>query len=548
MARTPHPRPSSDTACHRFPRSSLGAGVHPAKPWPRLFCRSKDRVRPGMIELVASRYRVLRELGRGGMGVVYVVEHVHTGERLALKVLNARGASDPDATGRFRREARVGAQIKSEHVVRVTDADVAPELSGAPFFVMELLEGLDLEKLVAKAGALHPDVVGALLSQVARALDKAHVLGIVHRDLKPENIFLHRRQDEPPIAKVLDFGISKFLQPDRGDSAGLSATSTGTLMGTPYYMAPEQARGDVDAIGACTDVWAMGLVALRLLTGETYWTARTQPELMVQLLATPMQPPSARWPFLGEKFDKWFARSCDRDPAKRWGTVGEQIRALRDALEGRGRTNAASMNAIVALLSGPSSGNHAASSASAPPHQRRPSPSSPSPKSSDPRTPTVTAVVPNVLAAGIPTPIGQTTGKASLARTANEAASLDRRRRISVAAVVAVAALIGAVTYGLFVTAPSASSPNSASAVPAAQANAPPVHAIETTALPTEMPNPIVAQPKATASASNVEPLAPARRPSPSARPAPRAPPKPRAPSTPSGPNPPAPTVDPMRP
>src|SRR5262249_10650233 len=126
------------------------------------------------IETVASRYRVVRELGRGGMGIVYVVEHIHTGELLALKVLHGAAATDPGVIGRFKREARAGAQIKSDNVVRVTDADVAPELDGAPFFVMELLDGLDLEKLVAKVGRLHPDLVVAVLSQIARALDKAH--------------------------------------------------------------------------------------------------------------------------------------------------------------------------------------------------------------------------------------------------------------------------------------------------------------------------------------------------------------------------------------
>src|SRR6266851_5517758 len=110
-------------------------------------------------ELVASRYRIIRELGRGGMGIVYVVEHIHTGEQLALKVLHGAAAVDPAAIARFKREARAGAQIKSENVVRVTDADVAPELGGAPFFVMELLEGCDLEKLVTTAGPLSAVVV-----------------------------------------------------------------------------------------------------------------------------------------------------------------------------------------------------------------------------------------------------------------------------------------------------------------------------------------------------------------------------------------------------
>jgi serine/threonine-protein kinase len=170
------------------------------------------------------------------------MEHVQTGEHLALKVFKG-GASDPDALARFRREARVGAQVTSEHVVRVTDADVAPELDGAPFFVMELLEGLDLEKLFTRAGPLHIDVVVALLSQVHRALDKAHALGIVHRDLKPENIFLHRRRDEPPIAKVLDFGISKLLQLG-GEQGGLGATRAGTLLGrrTTWHPSKREAR------------------------------------------------------------------------------------------------------------------------------------------------------------------------------------------------------------------------------------------------------------------------------------------------------------------
>src|SRR5437879_3447777 len=120
------------------------------------------------LEHIASRYRVIRELGRGGMGVVYVVEHVHTGERLALKVLHGAAATNPDVIARFKREARAGAQIRSEHVVRVTDADVAPELNGAPFFVMELLEGFDLEKAIGKLGALRRDVVIDILSQVGR--------------------------------------------------------------------------------------------------------------------------------------------------------------------------------------------------------------------------------------------------------------------------------------------------------------------------------------------------------------------------------------------
>ena len=293
------------------------------------------------IQNIGSRYRVIRELGRGGMGVVYLVEHQHTGEQLALKVLHGAAASDPGAIARFKREARVGAQLKSDHVVRITDADVAAELGGAPFFVMELLDGLDLEKLVEKVGPLAPDVVVAILSQIAGPLDKAHASGIVHRDLKPENIFLHRREDGTLIAKILDFGISKFLSPDPASTAALGTTADGTLMGTPHYMAPEQARGLIDQIGPHTDVWAMGLIALRTLTGGIYWTAETQADLMVEILVAPLSAPSARWPFVGEKFDAWFARSCQRDGKQRWRSVSEQIAALTEALRGSPRTSQA---------------------------------------------------------------------------------------------------------------------------------------------------------------------------------------------------------------
>ncbi|MBI3205663.1 MAG: serine/threonine protein kinase [Myxococcales bacterium] len=285
--------------------------------------------------LIASRYRVLRELGRGGMGVVYVVEHVNTGDHLALKLLLAHANASPETVERFKREARAPAKIKSEHVVKVTDADVAPELDHAPFLVMELLDGQDLEKLVETYGMLPPDQVVDLLAQVARALDKAHAAGIVHRDLKPENLFLHKREGGSEIVKILDFGISKVMG---GEGLGSTAqagggTKTGAVFGTPLYMAPEQAKGLQAQIGPCTDIWALGLIAYRLITGQIYWRANTVAELLVQIIAEPMAPPSSLRPFaIGPAFDAWFARSCDRDPALRFRTVGEQVRALAEAL------------------------------------------------------------------------------------------------------------------------------------------------------------------------------------------------------------------------
>lgn len=280
-------------------------------------------------ELIASRYRVVRELGRGGMGVVYIVEHLRTGDQVALKLLYGRAATDPQSLVRFQREARASARIKSEHVVKVFDADVAPELGNAPFLVMELLNGSDLKEMVEIHGRLPPEQLFGYLAQVARALDKAHSAGIVHRDLKPENLFVHHREDGSEVVKILDFGISKLVAAEAaGDIAGASMTKTGDIMGTPLYMAPEQARGRVSEVAPTTDVWAIGLVTLHLLTGEIYWNANTIAELMVQILSDPMPPPSQRWPFLPPALDAWFARSCARLPEERFGSVGEQVAAL----------------------------------------------------------------------------------------------------------------------------------------------------------------------------------------------------------------------------
>jgi serine/threonine-protein kinase len=284
-------------------------------------------------EIIASRYRVVRELGRGGMGVVYVVEHTRTGDQVALKLLHGAAAEDPHSIERFKREARASARIKSDHVVKVIDADVAPERENAPFLVMELLNGADLKHEVETAGKLPADKVLEYLGQAARALDKSHSIGIVHRDLKPENLFIHRREDGTTVLKILDFGISKIVAGEApSDMTGAGITSTGSVMGTPLYMAPEQARGRVNEIGATTDVWAMGLIAISLLTGEIYWPANTVAELMAQILSDPMYPPTQRWSWLPPGIDSWFARSCARDPKERFTSVGQQVKALAAAL------------------------------------------------------------------------------------------------------------------------------------------------------------------------------------------------------------------------
>jgi eukaryotic-like serine/threonine-protein kinase len=297
--------------------------------------------------ILGSRYRVLRELGRGGMGAVYLAEHVTTGNHVALKVLHGAAAGDPDSVERFRREARAPAKIGSESVVKVLDADVAMELGGVPFLAMELLVGEDLQKLVRSRGRLHPQEVVNMLTQVARALDKSHAIGVVHRDLKPENIFLHQREDGTTVVKILDFGISKLVS--AAMTSGGAMTRTGEVMGTPLYMSPEQAAGRVSLIGPASDVWSLGLIAVYLLTGETYFQGNTIPDVLAKVLGHAMYAPSRRWTFLPPAFDAWLMQSCAREPAARFRSAGEQMAALPMALQ----ADAPTLQAISDLGMGP---------------------------------------------------------------------------------------------------------------------------------------------------------------------------------------------------
>jgi serine/threonine-protein kinase len=273
--------------------------------------------------LIAARYRTIRLIATGGMGAVYEVEHTSTGERLALKVLLSNAHASPEALARFQQEARASARIKSDNVVRVTDADVAPELGGVPFLVMELLEGTDLERAAATTPP-DPATVIDWLRPVARAIDKAHHLGLVHRDLKPENLFLATRSDGPAQVKILDFGIVKMLE------EGTGATDTGQILGTPRYMAPEQASAN-SRVTPATDRCALGLVAYRLVMGESYYQGGVM-VVLGQLLHGQLQAPSTRGSRFGGAFDAWFLKACHRDPDARFASASEQIEALAVAL------------------------------------------------------------------------------------------------------------------------------------------------------------------------------------------------------------------------
>src|SRR6202142_1538462 len=191
-------------------------------------------IQPAQNVVIAERFRLNRLLGRGGMGSVWHATHLGLDVPCAVKFIEGEGAQVPEVQARFEREAKAAAPLRSPHVVQILDHGVC---EGTPYIAMELLDGEDVGKRLAKIGKIHPRDLNVIITQVCRALTKAHAVGIVHRDLKPDNIFLVH-DDDREIAKVLDFGIAKRDQ----NSLQGSNTKTGAMLGTPYYMSPEQAQ------------------------------------------------------------------------------------------------------------------------------------------------------------------------------------------------------------------------------------------------------------------------------------------------------------------
>jgi len=280
-------------------------------------------VAPG--DRIAGKYRVERVLGQGGMGVVVAAVHEQLDQHVALKFLLPKALENAEVVQRFAREARAAAKIHSEHVARVIDVGELP--SGAPFMVMEYLEGRDLAEELESRGPLPvADVVGHLL-QASEALAEAHAAGIVHRDLKPANLFLAERPDGTYAIKVLDFGISKLKDSDDPESADMSLTKTATVMGSPLYMSPEQMRSarDVDHRG---DIWSMGVIAYELLTGETPFAAENMTELISMVLLDDPRPLRERMPSVPEAVEQAVLRCLAKKPEHRYANVAQLARAL----------------------------------------------------------------------------------------------------------------------------------------------------------------------------------------------------------------------------
>jgi endoglucanase len=288
---------------------------------------------PATGEIVSDRYRVLGVLGAGGMGKVFLAEHVIIGKRVALKVLAPALARDQALSARFLQEARIASQIRHENVVDITDFGATA--GGLAYFVMEYLEGMDLRALVQTEGRVPWIRARKLIRQVCAALQAAHDLGVVHRDMKPENVLLCRGEADRVV--VLDFGIAKVVASALAGrkGAGAAATREGSILGTPGFMAPEQAQGL--PVDPRTDVYATGCVLYYLLTGQAPFEADNDLVVLTKHLTEAPRPPSMLGPdgSIPSVADLLVMKALAKEPAKRWASMSALIAALDELEQGR---------------------------------------------------------------------------------------------------------------------------------------------------------------------------------------------------------------------
>ncbi|MBI4955620.1 MAG: serine/threonine protein kinase, partial [Myxococcales bacterium] len=272
--------------------------------------------------MVSDRVRLVRPLGAGGMGSVWVADHLTLETEVAVKfITHALLAANPELLERFKREASAAAKIQSPHVVQTFDRGVTGD--GLPYIVMELLRGESLRARLGRKRVLPPAEVAAVVRQTARALDAAHALGIVHRDVTPDNLFLCSTAGEL-LVKVLDFGIAK----QEGALEASSVTRTGTTVGTPQYMSPEQLLS-AKSVDGSADLWALAVVAYEALTGRQPFSGETLAAIAIEITSARFirpsrMPGSTATPLV----DEWFERAFDREKTRRFASALELARAF----------------------------------------------------------------------------------------------------------------------------------------------------------------------------------------------------------------------------
>jgi tRNA A-37 threonylcarbamoyl transferase component Bud32 len=277
-----------------------------------------------MIEVgqTVGNYRVLSKIGEGGMGDVYLAEHPVIGRRAALKVIHPQHSRNADVVARFVNEASAISRVGHEHIVEVTDFGRTE--AGDFYFIMEYLEGRTLAQLIAAEAPFPPARALAVAVQIADALDASHAHGVIHRDLKPENVFLVPRGDEPDFVKVLDFGLAKLVH---DDGAAPHETRAGVVMGTPYYMSPEQCEGARELDGRA-DVYALGVVLFEMLTGKLPFGGSSEGEVLMKQMTMPAPSVRSLVPDLPPALDAVLRRALAKSPADRFPDMAACRRAL----------------------------------------------------------------------------------------------------------------------------------------------------------------------------------------------------------------------------
>jgi eukaryotic-like serine/threonine-protein kinase len=273
--------------------------------------------------VLVGRYRLEVQLGAGGMGTIWRAQHLVLNAPVAIKVIDRTAIPDEETLSRFMREAQSAAALRSPHVVQILDYGIDGKV---PFMAMELLEGETLAQRIKRQKRLTPQETSRVLTHIGRAIGRAHEAGIVHRDLKPENVFLVHNEDEE-IAKVLDFGVAKV---ERHALEEGTRTRTGSILGTPFYMSPEQAQGN-RTVDSRSDLWSMGVIAFECLTGKRPFQSDGLGDLVLAICVRDIpQPSSLASVPIG--FDGWWNRAVARDPEKRFQTAKELTDTLREAL------------------------------------------------------------------------------------------------------------------------------------------------------------------------------------------------------------------------
>ena len=284
-----------------------------------------NRAAPGPGDVIGGKYVIEGPCGRGGLAMVYSAMQLELDRRVAIKMLLPEWAGDAEVVERFLREGRASTRIHSEHVVRVFD--VGTTEGGAPYLVLEFLQGHNLEDVVAHWGPIAVATAVDWVLQASEAIAEAHAVGVVHRDLKPANLFLTQRADGSSCVKVIDFGLSKLLEPAVTGAGAAKITTASEVMGSPHYMAPEQLRATRDA-DARVDLWALGTVLHELITGLPPFVGHTVPEIYAAVLTqSPAAITSSRGP-VPEGLQQAILRLLEKDPAARYANVAEMAHAI----------------------------------------------------------------------------------------------------------------------------------------------------------------------------------------------------------------------------